>query len=103
HHRTCVGQRMGPNLAKRRAGLVTQQIDDVTWPIRTECAEPPEKSLASKGCVSAERQRAYHVGTAANAAVEKDRGAAPHLRPDRRQHVDGRRRSHGLTAAALRA
>src|SRR5262245_51587081 len=101
HYRARVSKRMGTDLAKRRAGLITQQIDNVTWAPRAKRAQPPEEGLAGKGRVGAECKRAHHVGAAAHAAVEKDRRAAAQLGGDRRQHIDRGGQRLDLPAAVI--
>src|ERR1700694_1212888 len=64
-----LGERMRADLTQRRPRLGNQQIDHMLRPGRPERAQAPEKSLAGEACLGAERDRADHVGAAADAAV----------------------------------
>src|SRR2546423_1175071 len=76
------------DLAKRGTRLVDQKLDDVPGSVGAQRAKAPQKGLAGKRRLRAQRQRAHHVGAAAYAAVHQDYRPTSHLCGDAGQHVD---------------
>src|SRR5712671_6153868 len=79
---------MRANLAKRRAGLIDQQVDYMSGPLFAQGAKTPQECLAGKCRVGAERQRPGDIRAAAHAAVEDDGRPMTYLRHDGWQDVD---------------
>src|SRR6266851_4305644 len=89
------------DLAERRLRLLDQEIDDVTGAAAAERAEAPQERLAGERRLRAERERARHIGAAANAGIHHHGDALADRARDRGKHVDRRRQRLDLAAAVV--
>ena len=95
------GRRICTDLAERRAGLINQQVDDMSGPLFTQGAKTPQEGLAGKCRVGTERQRPGHIRADAHTTVEDDGRPLADLRRDGRQDVDRCRQRLDLAAAMV--
>src|SRR5262249_27632536 len=76
HHVARLGGAAGADLAECGAGLLDQDVDDMSGPAAAQRTEAPQESLAGECRLGAERKRPRHVGAAADARVHHHGGAA---------------------------
>ena len=93
---------MRANLAKRRAGLIDQQVDYMSGPLFAQGAKTPQECLAGKCRLGTERQRPGDIRAAAHAAVEDDGRPMTYLRHDGWQDVDRCRQRLNLSPSMIR-
>src|SRR5215472_17141070 len=102
HYAARIGGPAGTDLAECRLGLFGEQPDDMGGAVAAERTEPPQEGLAREGRLRAERERARHVGAAADAGIHQHGGAARDLLDDGRQGVDRGRQRLDLAPAMVR-
>src|SRR5262245_44140492 len=102
HHGGRFRRRLGTDLAQSRPDFRDEELDNVVGSLRAERAEAPQERLAGHRRLGPERERAHHVGTAADARVHQQRRTLSYRGSDCRQAIDRRRQGVDLTAAVVR-